>query len=54
MRNTMNHEQILTALRTIELKHDCRVLYACESGSRAWGFSGGKICQRPLHDRVEL
>jgi len=38
MNNTMNHEQILPALRTIERKHDCRVLYACESGSWAWGF----------------
>ncbi|MCL2624210.1 MAG: nucleotidyltransferase domain-containing protein, partial [Planctomycetaceae bacterium] len=29
---------ISDALRDIERKHDCRVLHACESGSRAWGF----------------
>ena len=34
----MNREQILTGLRNIEREHDCRVLHACESGSRAWGF----------------
>ena len=29
---------ILDGLRNIEREHDCRVLHACESGSRAWGF----------------
>lgn len=32
-------DAILTALREIELEHDVRVLYAVESGSRAWGFA---------------
>jgi len=34
----MNHEQIFEGLRNIERDHDCRVLHACEAGSRAWGF----------------
>ncbi len=32
------HEQILQALQTIEESEQVRVLYAVESGSRAWGF----------------
>jgi predicted nucleotidyltransferase len=31
-------EQVLEILEGIEVGHDVRVLYACESGSRAWGF----------------
>lgn len=31
-------EQIQTALKRIEAEESVRVLYACESGSRAWGF----------------
>lgn len=30
---------VLEALARIERDHDVRVLYACESGSRGWGFS---------------
>lgn len=32
-------EIIVEALRGIEVKHGCRVLFAVESGSRAWGFA---------------
>ena len=31
-------EQIVAALKRIEAEESVRVLYACESGSRAWGF----------------
>lgn len=33
------HERIGAMLGQIEREHGCRVLYACESGSRAWGFA---------------
>ena len=36
--NSTMHKQIHTALLEIEKAHNCRVLFACESGSRAWGF----------------
>lgn len=32
-------QRILEALAQIERTHDVRVLFACESGSRAWGFA---------------
>ena len=32
-------EKILNALKQIEAERDCRVLFAVESGSRAWGFA---------------
>jgi predicted nucleotidyltransferase len=31
--------EIMQALRDIEAKHDVTVLFACESGSRGWGFA---------------
>ncbi|WP_426058999.1 DNA polymerase beta superfamily protein [Hymenobacter sp. B1770] len=30
--------RIRTALTQLEATHGIRILYACESGSRAWGF----------------
>lgn len=32
------HQHILTVLEHIEREENVRILYACESGSRAWGF----------------
>ncbi len=31
--------RILETLKEIELKHSVKILYACETGSRAWGFA---------------
>ncbi len=30
---------VLDTLREIEVRHDVHVLFACESGSRGWGFA---------------
>jgi len=32
-------KRIIQALQGIAETHDVRILYACESGSRAWGFA---------------
>src|SRR6476659_2643278 len=32
-------EQILACLAELELRHAVKVLFACESGSRGWGFA---------------
>ena len=32
-------EEILARLRSAETEHNVRIVYACESGSRAWGFA---------------
>lgn len=32
-------QRILTELASIEKRYDVKIFYACESGSRAWGFA---------------
>ena len=33
------NEEILKALKRVEAKENCKILFAAESGSRAWGFA---------------
>jgi len=38
MNEKLVRESIMKLLRDVEVEHGVRILYACESGSRAWGF----------------
>ena len=33
------HDKIIQTLQELERKEDCKILFAAESGSRAWGFA---------------
>ena len=33
------HDKIIQALKELEKEKQCRILFAAESGSRAWGFA---------------
>ena len=39
MQNNEVSQRVRNALNRLETEQDVRVLYACESGSRAWGFA---------------
>ena len=54
-------ERIIGLLKSIEAEHGVKVLYACESGSRAWGFASPDsdydvrfVYVRPLEDYLSL
>jgi len=54
-------ERIRAALAETEKQHGVRILYACESGSRAWGFASTDsdydvrfIYVRPLNDYLTI
>ena len=34
----MTHDEIVKQLRSLESRKQVKIIYACESGSRAWGF----------------
>jgi hypothetical protein len=39
-------ERIIESLKQIEEEENVKIIYACESGSRAWGFACfGKYCK---------
>ena len=53
--------QILDRLDAVEREHGVRVLYACESGSRGWGFASPDsdydvrfIYLRPVRDYLRV
>lgn len=53
--------EILRKLAAVETDHGVRVLYACESGSRGWGFASPDsdydvrfVFARPLHDYLRV
>lgn len=55
------NERIRDEIRFIERSEDVRVLYACESGSRAWGFESPDsdfdvrfVYVRPMRDYLRL
>lgn len=39
MQNYQVFQRVRDALARLETERNVRVLYACESGSRAWGFA---------------
>jgi len=39
MQDNQVHQRVRDALARVEAERNVRVLYACESGSRAWGFA---------------
>jgi len=54
-------EEILAALTQIEQRENVRILYAVESGSRAWGFASPDsdydarfVYVRPIEDYLRL
>ena len=57
----MIKDKIIAALKKIERDHGVRILYACESGSKAWGFASKDsdydvrfIYVRPTQDYLSI
>ncbi len=53
--------QIIDKLAAVERDEDVRVIYACESGSRGWGFASPDsdydvrfIYRRPVHEYLRI